>query len=118
MFCNTRPLPDKPLTIIFLRTTVHAGEAYGPESIFQAITACYANRIGHGTFLFSKDAIQTKIHKLSGGERNRLLLAKTLKNGGNFIILDEPTNDLDLSTLRVLEEGLVSFKGSVLVVDL
>jgi adenosine deaminase len=44
----------------FLRKTVHAGEAYGPESIFQAITECYANRIGHGTFLFSRDAIKLK----------------------------------------------------------
>lgn len=44
----------------FLRKTVHAGEAYGPESIFQAITGCYANRIGHGTFLFSEEAIQVK----------------------------------------------------------
>ncbi|WP_372797923.1 adenosine deaminase [Pontiella sp.] len=44
----------------FLRKTVHAGEAYGPESIFQAITGCYANRIGHGTFLFSEDAIKLK----------------------------------------------------------
>ncbi len=44
----------------FLRKTVHAGEAYGPESIFQAITECYANRIGHGTFLFSKEAIKLK----------------------------------------------------------
>jgi adenosine deaminase len=44
----------------FLRKTVHAGEAYGPESIFQAIAACYANRIGHGTFLFSEEAIKLK----------------------------------------------------------
>ena len=44
----------------FLRKTVHAGEAYGPESIFQAITECHANRIGHGTFLFSEDAIKPK----------------------------------------------------------
>ena len=44
----------------FLRKTVHAGEAYGPESIFQAITACHANRIGHGTFLFSEEAIKLK----------------------------------------------------------
>ncbi|MDH3982195.1 MAG: hypothetical protein OES84_04760, partial [Kiritimatiellaceae bacterium] len=44
----------------FLRKTVHAGEAYGPESIFQAITECYANRIGHGTFLFSEKAIMLK----------------------------------------------------------
>jgi len=44
----------------FLRKTVHAGEAYGPESIFQAITDCHANRIGHGTFLFAKDMIQDR----------------------------------------------------------
>jgi len=44
----------------FLRKTVHAGEAYGPESIFQAITECHANRIGHGTFLFSEEAIKLK----------------------------------------------------------
>jgi adenosine deaminase len=47
----------------FLRKTVHAGEAYGPESIFQAITECYANRIGHGTFLFSEEAITLKSFK-------------------------------------------------------
>jgi adenosine deaminase len=47
----------------FLRKTVHAGEAYGPESIFQAITECYANRIGHGTFLFSEQAIKLKAIK-------------------------------------------------------
>ena len=79
----------------------------------QSITVWgYLNR-----FLFTKDAIQTKVYKLSGGERNRLILAKALKNGGNFIILDEPTNDLDLSTLRILEEALLQFKGSVLVVS-
>jgi len=44
----------------FLRKTVHAGEAYGPESIFQAITECYANRIGHGTFLFSEESVKLK----------------------------------------------------------
>ena len=54
---------------------------------------------------------------LSGGERSRLLLARILKNGGNFLILDEPTNDLDLPTLRVLEEALIAFPGVVLVVS-
>ena len=54
---------------------------------------------------------------LSGGERSRLLLARILKNGGNFLILDEPTNDLDLPTLRVLEEALIAFPGTVLVVS-
>ena len=60
-------------------------------------------------FLFADDRITTQIKKLSGGERSRLLLAKILKAGGNFLILDEPTNDLDLPTLRVLEEALIAF---------
>ncbi len=51
----------------FLRKTVHAGEAYGPESIFQAITECHANRIGHGTFLFSEEAIKLKTIKDKAG---------------------------------------------------
>ncbi|MEE9368623.1 MAG: adenosine deaminase family protein [Pontiella sp.] len=51
----------------FLRKTVHAGEAYGPESIFQAITECHANRIGHGTFLFSEEAIKLKSIKDKAG---------------------------------------------------
>jgi ATP-binding cassette subfamily F protein uup len=68
-------------------------------------------------FLFDDDRMQTKVGKLSGGERSRLLLAKILKNGGNFLILDEPTNDLDLATLRVLEEALLTFDGCVVVVS-
>jgi ABC transport system ATP-binding/permease protein len=57
------------------------------------------------------------VKHLSGGERSRLLLARILKNGGNFLILDEPTNDLDLPTLRVLEEALIAFSGVVVVVS-
>lgn len=68
-------------------------------------------------FLFTDDRITTTVEKLSGGERSRLLLAKILKNGGNFLILDEPTNDLDLPTLRVLEEALVDFDGCVIAVS-
>ncbi|PIQ10246.1 MAG: ABC transporter [Ignavibacteriales bacterium CG18_big_fil_WC_8_21_14_2_50_31_20] len=68
-------------------------------------------------FLFTDDRINTKIGRLSGGERSRLTLASILKNGGNFIILDEPTNDLDLPTLRILEEALLSFDGCVVVVS-
>jgi len=68
-------------------------------------------------FLFSDDRITTLVKKLSGGERSRLLLARILKSGGNFLILDEPTNDLDLPTLRVLEEALIAFPGMVLVVS-
>ena len=68
-------------------------------------------------FLFTDDRIITKVRFLSGGERSRLLLARILKNGGNFLILDEPTNDLDLATLRILEEALLAFEGVVLVVS-
>lgn len=68
-------------------------------------------------FLFTDDRIVTQVKYLSGGERSRLLLARILKHGGNFLILDEPTNDLDLATLRVLEEALVVFPGVVLVVS-
>jgi len=68
-------------------------------------------------FLFADDRILTLVKKLSGGERSRLLLAKILKCGGNFLILDEPTNDLDLPTLRVLEEALTAFPGVVCVVS-
>lgn len=68
-------------------------------------------------FLFDDDRINTKIRLLSGGERSRVLLAKILKQGGNVLVLDEPTNDLDLNTLRVLEEAIVNFKGAALIVS-
>jgi ABC transport system ATP-binding/permease protein len=68
-------------------------------------------------FLFADDRISRQVKHLSGGERSRLLLARILKQGGNFLILDEPTNDLDLPTLRVLEEALIAFPGVVLVVS-
>jgi ATP-binding cassette ChvD family protein len=60
---------------------------------------------------------QKKVAKLSGGERNRLHLAKLLRSGGNLLLLDEPTNDLDVDTLRALEEGLLAFAGSAVVVS-
>ncbi len=68
-------------------------------------------------FLFTDERINTKVGRLSGGEKSRLTLANILKNGGNFLILDEPTNDLDLPTLRILEEALLSFNGCVVVVS-
>ncbi len=68
-------------------------------------------------FLFTEDRINTKIGQLSGGERSRVTLAKILKRGGNVIVLDEPTNDLDLATLRMLEEALLYFKGAVILVS-
>ncbi len=68
-------------------------------------------------FLFSDDRINERVDLLSGGERARLMLAKVLKTGGNLIVLDEPTNDLDLPSLRMLEEALAAFPGTVLVVS-
>ena len=68
-------------------------------------------------FLFADERITTQVKYLSGGERSRLLLARILKSGGNFLMIDEPTNDLDLPTLRVLEEALIAFPGVVLIVS-
>ena len=68
-------------------------------------------------FLFTDDRIKTKIGRLSGGEKSRLTLAAILKNDGNFLILDEPTNDLDLPTLRILEEALIEFDGCLIIVS-
>ena len=60
---------------------------------------------------------QKKVGSLSGGERNRLHLAKLLKSGGNLLLLDEPSNDLDVDTLRALEEALLAFAGSAVVIS-
>ena len=60
---------------------------------------------------------QKKVGTLSGGERNRVHLAKMLRTGANLLLLDEPTNDLDVETLRALEEALVRFAGSVMVIS-
>jgi ATP-binding cassette subfamily F protein uup len=68
-------------------------------------------------FLFPGPMKHARIGLLSGGEKNRVLLAKLLCQGGNVLLLDEPTNDLDLASLRTLEEALVAFEGSVLVVS-
>lgn len=68
-------------------------------------------------FLFPPQLQEAKVGRLSGGERNRLQLARLLRDGGNVILLDEPTNDLDLMTLRVLEEALAAFGGVVLLVS-
>jgi len=68
-------------------------------------------------FLFTDDRINTLVGRLSGGEKSRLTLAKILSSGGNFLMLDEPTNDLDLPTLRILEEALVRFEGCVIIVS-
>ncbi|SFI47187.1 energy-dependent translational throttle protein EttA [Planctomicrobium piriforme] len=68
-----------------------------------------------GRFNFKGTEQQTFVGDLSGGERNRVHLAKLLRSGGNLILLDEPTNDLDVETLRALEEGLANFGGCAVV---
>jgi ATP-binding cassette ChvD family protein len=70
-----------------------------------------------GRFNFRGAQQQQSIGELSGGERNRVHLAKVLKEGGNVILLDEPTNDLDVETLRALEEALLSFPGCAVVIS-
>jgi ATP-binding cassette subfamily F protein uup len=68
-------------------------------------------------FLFPDERVNEPVSRLSGGERARLMLAKVLRRGGNVLVLDEPTNDLDLPSLRMLEEALADFDGTVLVVS-
>ena len=70
-----------------------------------------------GRFNFRGPEQQKKIGLLSGGERNRVHLAKMLKSGGNLLMLDEPTNDLDVETLRALEEALLEVPGSAIVIS-
>ena len=70
-----------------------------------------------GAFNFRGADQQKKVGQLSGGERNRVHLAKMLKSGANVILLDEPTNDLDVDTLRALEEALLSFAGCAVVIS-
>ncbi|WP_404368305.1 energy-dependent translational throttle protein EttA [Marinobacter sp.] len=70
-----------------------------------------------GRFNFKGGDQQKRVGDLSGGERNRLHLAKLLKEGGNVLMLDEPTNDLDVETLRALEEALLNFPGAALVIS-
>lgn len=69
------------------------------------------------SFNFTGSEQQKQIKKLSGGERNRVHLAKTLRAMGNVIMLDEPTNDLDVNTLRALEDALINFAGCAIVVS-
>jgi energy-dependent translational throttle protein EttA len=79
---------------------------------FEIPSRAYVSR-----FNFKGPNQQKKIGDLSGGERNRVHLAKLLKSGGNVILLDEPSNDLDVETLRALEEAILSFPGSAIVIS-
>jgi sulfate-transporting ATPase len=79
---------------------------------YQTPSRAYVSR-----FNFRGSDQQKRVKELSGGERNRLHLAKVLKKGGNLVLLDEPTNDLDVATLRALEEAILVFPGSVMVIS-
>ncbi len=76
-----------------------------------------ASRAWVAQFNFKGADQQKKMGQLSGGERNRVHLAKMLKSGANVLLLDEPTNDLDVETLRALEESLVQFAGSAMIIS-
>ena len=76
-----------------------------------------ASRAYCGRFNFNGGDQQKKVGMLSGGERGRLHLAKTLISGGNVLLLDEPSNDLDVETLRALEDALLEFAGSIMVIS-
>lgn len=70
-----------------------------------------------GRFNFKGSDQQKIVGNLSGGERNRVHLAKVLKSGGNVLLLDEPTNDLDVETLRAMEEALLAFPGTAMIIS-
>jgi ATP-binding cassette subfamily F protein uup len=76
------------------------------------------NLIGYlGDFLFTRERVHAPISALSGGERNRLLLARLLAHPANLLVLDEPTNDLDIDTLEILEDLLLDYAGTLLLVS-
>jgi|SRR5271157_805673 len=76
------------------------------------------NLIGYlGDFLFTRERVHAPISALSGGERNRLLLARLLARPANLLVLDEPTNDLDIETLEILEDLLLEYTGTLLLVS-
>ena len=92
-------------------------EISGGNDLIRAGSFEMPSRAYIGRFNFKGSDQQKRVKDLSGGERNRLHLAKMLLAGGNVLLLDEPTNDLDVETLRALEEALLDFPGSALVIS-
>ncbi|MCM2359614.1 MAG: energy-dependent translational throttle protein EttA [Geobacteraceae bacterium] len=92
-------------------------EITGGQEIVQLGKLSVNSRAYVARFNFSGADQQKKVGMLSGGERNRAHLAKMLKEGGNVILLDEPTNDLDVNTMRALEEALENFAGCAVVIS-
>ena len=92
-------------------------EISGGDEIVKMGTREFNARAYVARFNFAGPDQQKKVGTLSGGERNRVHLAKMLRSGGNVILLDEPTNDLDVNTLRALEEALLNFAGCAVVIS-
>ncbi len=92
-------------------------EISGGQDIIQVGAYETPSRAYVGRFNFKGQTQQQHIGELSGGERNRVHLAKVLRSGGNLLMLDEPTNDLDVETLRALEEALLNFPGCAVVIS-
>ena len=92
-------------------------EISGKQDLIQVGKYETPSRAYVGRFNFRGSEQQKQIGVLSGGERNRVHLAKMLRSGGNLLLLDEPTNDLDVETLRALEEALLEFPGSAVVIS-
>ncbi len=92
-------------------------ELSGGQDILQIGTYEIPSRAYVGRFNFKGSDQQKFVKDLSGGERNRLHLAKLLKQGANVILLDEPTNDLDVETLRALEDAILAFPGCIMVIS-
>ncbi len=97
--------------------TVYEEITGGSEFVTLAGTTMMNGRAYCSRFNFKGAEQQKRVGVLSGGERNRVHLAKLLRSGGNLLLLDEPSNDLDVATLRSLEEGLADFGGCVMVVS-
>jgi ATP-binding cassette subfamily F protein uup len=107
---SNQELPLQMKVIDFIKE--FAGEYIKDESGAKISASLMLER-----FLFSGSTQHTAIEKLSGGERRRLYLVQILMQGPNFLILDEPTNDLDIQTLSILEDFLLRFPGTVVVVS-
>ncbi|HCB13082.1 MAG TPA: ABC transporter ATP-binding protein, partial [Gammaproteobacteria bacterium] len=96
--------------------TVLDAVAEGRETV--AINGRHRHVIGYlGDFLFTPQRVRSPVKSLSGGERNRLLLARLFSQPANLLVMDEPTNDLDLETLELLEELLLDYSGTLLLVS-
>ncbi|MBC7472139.1 MAG: ABC-F family ATP-binding cassette domain-containing protein [candidate division SR1 bacterium] len=100
-----------------LENTIFEEVAASQESIEFGEHKAMSSRSYLKHFLFENDSLEKYVKDLSGGERARVLLAKELKHGGNFLIFDEPTNDLDLETIEALEKAIYNFDGCAIIIS-